>query len=361
VSEIQIPIQNIYYLLCYAWDRLDQGQLVDVSNIDSTELVDLFATVLVKGIDHLARRGLDKGYSLKREELRGIRGRVDILSSARRLLLKHGRAACEFDELSPNTLPNQIIKATLKTLAHDPHINAANRKQVLGSVRALRDVDDIPLTSACFLRVQLHGNNKFYRFLLNICQLVHGSWLIDPTEGRYRFRDFFRNEKKMALVFQYFVFNFLRAERKDLQVFREDIRWNAISTDDPSCLLLPNMQTDISVVTPDRKLVIDTKYYQETLSTYYGSEKVHSANLFQLVSYLQNVKKEGEKTEGMLLYPMTGKPLDVQYNILGLPIRIRTINLAQPWRDIHKELFQIIDLPPQPFPTQVRSAANQIH
>lgn len=47
---------------------------------------------------------------------------------------------------------------------------------------------------------------------------------IDQSEGRYRFRDFFRNEKKMALVFQYFVFNFLRAERKDLRVFREDTR-----------------------------------------------------------------------------------------------------------------------------------------
>lgn len=343
MGEVRIPIQNIYYLLCYAWDRLDQGQLVDVSNIGSTELVDLFATVLVKGVDHIARRGLDKGYCTHRDELRGLRGRIDLLTSARRLLLHHGRAVCEFDELSANTLPNQIIKATLKRLGADAYINEANRRSVIATARALREVDDIPLTGGTFLRVQLHGNNKFYRFLLNVCQLVHGSWLVDEAEGRYRFRDFLRDERRMALVFQNFVYNFLRREREDLEVFREDIRWKASSIDDPEGSLLPKMQTDISVLTPTRKVIIDTKYYQQTLSSYYGAEKIHSANLFQLVSYLQNVRSEGERIEGLLLYPMIDKPLRVQYSILDLPVRIQTVDLAQSWRQIHAELFELID------------------
>src|SRR5678815_2358182 len=90
----QIPIQNVYYLLCYAWDRLEQGNLVDVSKIPSTELVDLFATVLMKGIEHLLRRGIGVGYSPQEDEVRGLRGRIDILSTQRRFLIEHGRAAC---------------------------------------------------------------------------------------------------------------------------------------------------------------------------------------------------------------------------------------------------------------------------
>ncbi|GAG60746.1 unnamed protein product, partial [marine sediment metagenome] len=35
-SIIQIPIHNIYYLLCYAWNKLDEKDIVDVSGIDST-------------------------------------------------------------------------------------------------------------------------------------------------------------------------------------------------------------------------------------------------------------------------------------------------------------------------------------
>src|SRR5689334_4123821 len=57
-----IPIQNIYYLLCYAWNRLDEKDIVDVSSLMSTQLVDLFAKVLISGTHHLVRRGFDRGY-----------------------------------------------------------------------------------------------------------------------------------------------------------------------------------------------------------------------------------------------------------------------------------------------------------
>ena len=77
--------------------------------------------------------------------------------------------------------------------------------------------------------MQLTGNNRLYRFLLNICELVHGAWLVTEEKGSYRFRSFVRDEKRMALVFQYFVYNSLRVERRDLTIFRENINWNARS------------------------------------------------------------------------------------------------------------------------------------
>ena len=42
-----IPIENIYFLLCYAWNKLDEKERVDVSIDDKTELLDLFAKVLI--------------------------------------------------------------------------------------------------------------------------------------------------------------------------------------------------------------------------------------------------------------------------------------------------------------------------
>jgi len=77
----------------------------------------------------------------------------------------------------------------------------------------------VAVTSRSFYRIGVTGNNRFYRFLLNVCELVHGSWLASEEEGRYRFRDFLRDDKRMAYVFQYFIFNFLRIERRDLTVF----------------------------------------------------------------------------------------------------------------------------------------------
>ena len=62
-STGDIPIANIYYLLCYAWDVLEEKEsLADVDVLDSTDILDLFARVLVNGTRRLVRRGLDRGY-----------------------------------------------------------------------------------------------------------------------------------------------------------------------------------------------------------------------------------------------------------------------------------------------------------
>ena len=50
---MEIPIQNIYFLLCYAWDKLEERDLVDVDPVGITGLVDLFSRVLITGTNHL--------------------------------------------------------------------------------------------------------------------------------------------------------------------------------------------------------------------------------------------------------------------------------------------------------------------
>jgi 5-methylcytosine-specific restriction enzyme subunit McrC len=39
---VNIPIENIYYLLCYAWDKLAEKEVVEVNPLESTSLADLF-------------------------------------------------------------------------------------------------------------------------------------------------------------------------------------------------------------------------------------------------------------------------------------------------------------------------------
>jgi 5-methylcytosine-specific restriction enzyme subunit McrC len=342
VGVKQIPIQNLYYLLCYAWNHLEEGALVDVSRVESTELVDLFATILVKGLDHISRRGLKRGYAPHEDEIRGVRGRIDVLSTERRLLLKHGRVACGFDELTTDILANQIIKTTLKILSTDPRIHPANRLAVLAYSRSLRMVADKAVTSQSFRRIQLDGADRFYRFLLGVCEVVHGSWLPEETKGHSRFRDFLRDEKKMALVFQHFVFNFIRIECPHLKVFRENIIWSAESELDDALSLLPRMQTDISIVVGGRRVIIEAKYYRDTLSEYYGAKSIRSEHLYQLMSYLLNARRRGDDVSGILIYPEVDESLNLSYSILGIPVRIRTLNLAQRWEMIHNELKQLL-------------------
>ncbi|CAB3628767.1 5-methylcytosine-specific restriction enzyme subunit McrC [Achromobacter spanius] len=337
-----VPIRNLYYLLCYAWNQLPQGNIVNISRAPTTELVDFFAFVLCEGIDHLGRRGLEQGYELREEELTGVRGRIDILPSARRFLVAHGRAACRFDELTPNTLPNRILKTTLRRLSNSSGLNDSLRKRVLVLHRDLRGVTETVLNSQAFRQVQLHANNRFYRFLLNVCEFIHVACLPDSETGGYRFRDFLRDERLMAHVFQDFLFNFIRIELPQWSAQRERIVWHGVVASEEDMALLPRMETDISISRGNEHIIIDAKYYQNTLTERFGTKKLHASNLFQMWAYLTNVQqREGTSIGGMLVYPRVDKTLRCQFLIRQYPLTVATVDLAKPWKNIHAELSQL--------------------
>ncbi len=57
-----VPVQNIYYLLCYAWNRLEARDLVDVDAVPGNRVANLLGKVLQDGVANLIRRGFDRGY-----------------------------------------------------------------------------------------------------------------------------------------------------------------------------------------------------------------------------------------------------------------------------------------------------------
>ena len=111
-----IPIENIYYLLCYSWNQLDEGEIVDVRNESCNTLQDLFAIVLSRGTQRLIRRGFHRSYVAHLEESANLRGRIALTPSIRDLSWVRGQMHCEFSELSYNVLPNRILKTTLRNL-----------------------------------------------------------------------------------------------------------------------------------------------------------------------------------------------------------------------------------------------------
>ncbi len=127
----EIPIANIYYLLCYAWDALEEKDaLADTGALESPDLLNLFARVLANGTHRLLHRGLDRGYLPREEELAGARGKLLATPTLRRSLLRKGRAMCAWEELEYDTLPNRILKTTLVRLAAgelEPRAHAAVR------------------------------------------------------------------------------------------------------------------------------------------------------------------------------------------------------------------------------------------
>jgi hypothetical protein len=77
----------------------------------------------------------------------------------------------------------------------------------------------------------------------------------------------------MAYVFESFVLNFLRRERPDLRARRENIAWKVDTESHASCALLPIMQTDVSMDCGGQHIILDTKFYEDTLAEHRGGKK----------------------------------------------------------------------------------------
>lgn len=340
-----IPIRNLYFLLCYAWDQLAEGEIVDIAADDSKTLTELFGRVLSHGTQRLVRRGFDRGYLVESEETPRLRGRIDMTSSMKTQSWERGRMVCEFDELSHNVLHNRILKTTLEDLWHAEGIGKETRDLIHRQLESLRSVDRVHLTSGLFRRIHLHRNNRFYRFLLNVCELLYDSRLPEQQDGKSRFRDYVRDPKRMPYVFERFVKNFYTREQDEFKVSRIQLTWNAKGEPD-DLAVLPVMQTDVSLRSPERSIILDCKFYKEAMSGWHGSERIHAGNLYQLYSYLRNAEeREGwEGSEGVLLYPAVKGGFDHRFTIEGHQVRVVSVDLDQPWQAIHKQLLCVLDV-----------------
>lgn len=340
-----IPIRNVYYLLCYAWNCLTERKFADVATAGATDLADLFARVLISGVHRLRRRGFERGYEERHEEVPAIRGRIQIFETASRFLDRHARASCVFDELTIDTPQNRVVKAAIRILADVGDLDRDNRAELKRLLREVYEIGDFPLNRSLFRAVRLHANNRHYAFLIHVARLILEFAIPDEKTGQYRFRDFTRERGEMARLFEAFVFNFLQVERPDLNISRDRLQWDASSLTDPELDYLPSMLTDVSARGPGRTVIMDAKYYEQTLQEHYDRKSIHSEHLYQLVSYLRNLEAAGGQdasAEGMLVYPVTGEPLDLTYQIQGHKVRVYTLDLGKDWMAIEKDMKALV-------------------
>jgi 5-methylcytosine-specific restriction enzyme subunit McrC len=101
------------------------------------------------------------------------------------------------------------------------------------------------------------------------------------------------------------------------------------------------------VKSPTRHIIIDTKYYAQALQSYWGAETYQSANLYQIFSYLKNAALQDRRladVEGILLYPWVHTGLREVYDLQGHKLTLATLNLAQDWKFIHRDLLELLQL-----------------
>ena len=339
---MSVPLQNVYYLLCYAWNRLEVRDQISLGSVSGERVENLLGVVLDAGLADLIRRGLDRGYVDVEEEGRRLRGKLLLSQTVRRMLVQRGQVACLTDELSYDVPHNRVLKAAARALINLPTLDGKVRSRLRGHVLKLDSVTDVELSPSAFRQVQLHRNVSRYVFLVNIAQLVARSLLPDQTTGHLRFHPFTANEQAMGTLFQLFVRHFLEREQDQFRVSAPKIQWDLETSDTSDKSWLPEMRTDVLLESSSQRVLLETKYYAQPYQEQYSRKTLISDHLYQLLSYLTQMSVDGgPKPVGVLLYADTGEGFDLTYRVSGHVMRVKSLNLNQSWPDIHRSLLTL--------------------
>ena len=332
-----IRIQNIYYMLAYAFQVLKEQGYASVATEEFENTADLLSTILARGLAIQIKRGLQREYNEETEILSGIRGKIDVTDSVKRQTLIKQQLVCNHDEFSVDSYMNRIIKTTVELLLHHD-ISISRKKELRTLMFYFKDVKTLDPFHIDW-NVQYSKNNQTYRMLITVCYLVIKGLLQTTSDGQLKLMAFL-DEQRMCRLYEKFVLEYFRKEHPQIKAAPSQIDW---ALDDGIGTLLPAMQSDITLTYEGRTLIIDTKYYAHNTQTQYTAHTIHSANLYQIFTYVKNKAAQGGVVSGMLLYAKTDEELqpDQQFSMSGNTICVRTLDLDCHFALVAKQLDDI--------------------
>ncbi len=372
-------VRNLYHMLLYVWGRYDKDLADSAREVGSegeiSSLPNLFAHVLSEAVSHQLRRGLYRDYQPKEEMGPRIRGQLQVGPSVGRMLFRQGLAQCVFDEFSPDTLHNRIIKTTLLRLLREGGLEEKIGLRVRLLLPRLGEVSELDLRRRHFSEVRLHRNNREYGLLLDICRFIYEEAMPTPHgEHEMTFRAFAGDWfKRKGRLFQNFVSRFYELRAADagweVQTSGTTFQHPLKPATPAEGAYLQRLEADVYVThRSGRKVLIECKFYGKPFASKpkrrtetddelsdedVGTEpeapgrKISNEHLLQLGAYMDGLtRKEGAQgVEGLLLYVQPDEqPLSADFVREGVkgvsqPLRVRCLDLTKPWDQVEADLL----------------------
>ena len=332
-------------MLSYAFSILRQSGIEKVSGEAFDNIHNLFAAILGNGIGQQLKRGLHREYILKHEDLSTLRGRIDLQATIKNRLSRTHKIACEFDELSENNIFNQIIKATVLLLIKHEDVEAKYKNDLKQKMLFFSGVGDIELKSLNWSQLRFQRNNQTYRILISLCQLILEGMLLSQESGERKLASFV-DEQRMCSLYEKFILEYYRKHYPQLNATASQIPW---ALDDDCRTMLPAMQSDITLSVGNRTLIIDAKCYTKNMQSQFDKRTIHSANLYQIFTYVKNKTLQTGFTDhevsGLLLYARTADEIqpDGEFSMSGNKISVKTLDLNLPFEEIARQLNLIAE------------------
>jgi len=219
-------------------------------------VAELCAAILVKGVSVQLKRGLGREYIEQTEFLSLLRGRMEVSESIKTQSMRRNQLVCSYDVYSVNSYPNRIIKTTMEFLLKSSDISKARKKELRRLRVYFAEVETLDVNTINW-EVQYNRSNQTYCMLVSICYLVLKGLLQTNSVGTMRLMDFL-DEQRMCRLYEKFILEYFRREFPQVSAKASLIPW---ALDDGMSVMLPVMQSDVTLAYENKVLIIDAKYY----------------------------------------------------------------------------------------------------
>lgn len=170
---------------------LDVALGLDLSAGDATamahradSLLEVFIALFAERLLAEVRRGLPRLYRTHEDDLRALRGRLDVIRQFTVHAVRPDRLACRFDALDANVPLMQVMKACVVLLAR--HARSADTQRKLAELRfLLADVSDVPLGALPWRQIRIDRSSRRWRTLVELARLLLGGrWQQTHAQAR---------------------------------------------------------------------------------------------------------------------------------------------------------------------------------
>ena len=342
----KIKIQNLYYLLSYAFQVLRESTYKHVGTESFEKSADLCAAILISGVSFQVKQGLHREYVSFTEDLSTVRGQIQMSESLISSRLEK-KIVCSYDDYSVDNVFNQIIKATFLLLLSSD-IDKERKVSIRKILVYFSEVHSIELRTINW-NFQYNKYNRNYQMLIAICFLVYKGLLQTTSEGSAYLMDFI-DEQLMSHLYEKFLLEYYKYHwGGQLKVYSPEIKWQLDVDEDVA--QLPKMQSDVVICdSQNNYLIIDAKYYEENMQARFDKKTVRSSNIYQIFTYVTNKDEELKKSgsnysvSGLILYAMTDDVVqpNMKTSMGGKSIAAHTLDLNTDWAVIQGQLDNVI-------------------
>jgi len=166
-------VQNGWSMLKYLYSELRSRRFNDVDVTSLESLDELYAVVITKWCENIAKEGLYKEYiTIENEELSSPRGQINVQESIIQQSLTRGKLICSYDEFSEDIYMNHILKGSLQYLSLNKDFNRDLQTKIAKTMQLYNGVGYTDITNIKWKTIKYTNQNIRYKHLIEMCHTM---------------------------------------------------------------------------------------------------------------------------------------------------------------------------------------------